>query len=182
MSAPIVDHRSAIESAPSIAMPADSAILTRHSLAIGVGAAAAMAIFYVAVVRGASGSWNHLGNQVRQDWAYLTVIIAGFGTQVSLVAEIRRRHRLDAAMAAAGGTGTGASTTGMVACCAHHLADLVPFIGATGAATFLIDYRVPFMLVGVGVNAVGVFIAARRLRRLRAHTPDRHAHTIGVHL
>lgn len=181
MSAPMVHHRSGSESAPSTTKPADSAIVTRRSLAAGVIAAVVMAVFYGAVVGGASGSWNHLANQARQDWAYLTVIIAGFGTQVALVAELRRRHRLDAAMTAAGGAGAGASTGGMVACCAHHLADILPFIGATGAATFLIDYRVPFMLVGVGVNAVGVFIAARRLQRLQAHTPDRHAHRTGVH-
>ena len=152
------------------------AIVTSRSFAVGALAAAMMGLFYVVVVRGASGSWNHLGNQARQDWAYLTVILAGFGTQVALVAELRRRHRLEGAMTAAGGAGAGASTAGMVACCAHHLADLVPFIGATGAATFFIDYRVPFMLVGIGVNALGVSIAVRRLQRLRAHTPAGHAH------
>ena len=62
----------------------------------------------------------------------------------------------------------GASTVGMVACCAHHLADLAPFIAATGAATFLTDFRVPFMVTGLGVNAVGVLLAARRLH----HTTD----------
>ena len=54
----------------------------------------------------------------------------------------------------------------MVACCAHHLADLLPLLGATGAATFLIDNRVAFMLVGIGVNAVAIGIAVRRLHRL----------------
>ena len=150
--------------------PATSSIVTARSLRTGVIAAAVMAAFYVAVVRGASGSWNHLWNQVREDWAYLAVIIAGFATQVALVAELRHRHRLDAAATAASGVGAGASTAGMVACCAHHLADLLPFLGAAGAATFLIDYRVPFMLVGIGVNAVGVFIAARRLHHFHRHT------------
>jgi hypothetical protein len=53
----------------------------------------------------------------------------------------------------------------MVACCAHHLADLAPFIGATGAAAFLTDYRIPFMVVGIGVNAIGIAVTARRLGR-----------------
>lgn len=76
------------------------------------------------------------------------------------------------AVAAAGGAGAGASTIGMVACCAHHLADVAPFIGATGAAAFLTDYRIPFMVVGIGVNAVGVIVAAQRLGR----APKVHAH------
>ena len=137
--------------------------LTRRSLRSGVVAAVLMAVFYIAVVRGASGSWTHLWDQVRLDWVYLTLILGGFGTQVALIAELRYRHRLDAAATATGGVGAGASTVGMVACCAHHLADLLPFVGATGAAVFLTDYRLPFMLVGIAVNATGVSLAARRL-------------------
>jgi len=60
----------------------------------------------------------------------------------------------------------------MVACCAHHLADLVPFIGATGLAAFLTGYRVPFMLVGIGINALGVTIAARRLHQTAKVHPE----------
>ena len=52
----------------------------------------------------------------------------------------------------------------MVACCAHHLADLVPLVGATGVAAFLLDWRVPLMLTGIAVNVVAVAVAARRLR------------------
>ncbi len=126
-------------------------------------ATAVLALFYVGVVWGASGSFDHLVEQARLDWYYLAVIMGGFGLQVALVSELRRRQRLQRSVAVAGSAGMGASTAGMIACCAHHIADLAPFIGATGAATFLIDYRVPFMIVGVGVNAVGVAIAARRL-------------------
>jgi len=143
--------------------------MTPRSVRAGVLAAASLALFYVVVVAGASGSWQHLTDQAANDWYYLVPIMGGFGVQVALVADLRRRHRLNRSAAAAGGAGAGASTAGMVACCAHHIADLAPFIGATGAATFLIDYRVPFMLVGIGVNAVGVTIAARRLRRANAH-------------
>ena len=139
--------------------------MTRRSVGIGAVAAGALALFYVVVVRGASGSWTHLVDQASADWYYLVPIVGGFGAQVALVAELRRRHRLNAAVAAAGGTGMSASTAGMVACCAHHLADLAPFLGATGAAAFLTDYRVAFMVTGIGVNAAGVTVAARRLRR-----------------
>lgn len=129
-------------------------------------------LVYMVVVAGASGSWDHFTDQARQDWYYLVLIVGGFGTQIALMSELRRRHRLHHGAAAASGAGAGASTVGMVACCAHHIADLAPFIGATGAAVFLTDYRIPFMVVGIGVNAAGVAIAARRLRR----TPPVHAH------
>ena len=141
-----------------------------RSLRAGVSASAALAVFYVVVVWGASGSFSHLVDQGRTDWYYLVPIVAGFGTQVALLSELRRRHRLHHGAAAAGGAGAGASTVGMVACCAHHLADLAPFIGATGAAAFLSDYRIPFMVVGIGVNAIGITVAAYRLGRVpRVH-------------
>lgn len=139
-----------------------------RSWRVGAIAASGLALFYMVVVAGASGSLGHLGDQARRDWYYLVFILAGFGLQVALMAELRRRHRLHHSAAVASGTGSGASAVGMIACCAHHLADLLPFVGATGAAAFLIDYRVPFMAVGIGVNAVGVFVAARRLRRTAA--------------
>ena len=155
--------------APRVARRSAAATpISRRSAATGVLAGFAMAAFYVAMVSGASGSWMHLRAQARQDWPYPGIIITGFTVQVALITELRRRHRLDAADTAAGGLGAGASTGGMVACCAHHLADLLPFVGATGAATFLIAYRIPFMVVGIGVNAVGVFLASRQLQRLNA--------------
>ncbi len=148
--------------------------LVVHPRSIRWGAIAAfgLATFYVAVVWAASGSFDHLVEQVRRDWYFLVAIVGGFGIQVALVSELRRRHRLQHSAAMAGGAGMGASTTGMVACCAHHIADLAPFIGATGAASFLTDYRIPFMVVGIGVNAAGVAIAARRLRHTHAPRPQ----------
>lgn len=143
-----------------------------RSVRAGALAGAGLALFYVVVVRGASGSWAHLADQARGDWYYLVPILGGFATQVALIAELRHRHRLHPTVAAAGGAGAGASTAGMVACCAHHIADLAPFVGATGTAAFLTDYRIPFMVVGIGVNAIGVTIAARRLAR----TPAGHGH------
>jgi len=146
-----------------------------RSLRIGAIAAGGIAMFYVAVVWGASGSFRHLTDQVASDWYLLLPIVLGFGVQVGLLSELRRRQRALRAAAgasaaagatAAGAMGTGASTVGMVACCAHHVADLAPLVGATAAATFLYDYRLPFMLVGIGVNAVAIAIVARRLRRL----------------
>ena len=128
-----------------------------------------LSAFYVAVVWGASGSSGHLVDQIGTDWYYLAPIMAGFGVQVGLVAELRRRHRLMASTTAAGGVGAGASTVGMIACCAHHLADLAPFVGVTGAAAFLTDYRVVFMVVGIGVNAFGIVVAARKLRTMHLH-------------
>lgn len=141
--------------------------MTGRSLRWGVLAAGLLLAFYVVVLAWGSG-WTHLRDQARQDWWLLTPIVAGFGAQVALTAELRRRHRAHH-LNATTGAGTGASAVGMVACCAHHVAELIPLIGATGLAAFLLDWRVPFMVAGIAVNAVAVAIAARRLRDVTRH-------------
>ncbi len=144
-----------------------------RSVRAGILAAAGMAVSYAIVVGGLSGSAAHLADQVAADWYLLVPIVVGFGVQVGLVSELRRRHRLHRAAAAAGVAGAGASTVGMVACCAHHVADLAPFLGATAAATFLADYRLPFMVGGLLVNGIGIAVVARRLRRVGAGVRDK---------
>jgi hypothetical protein len=134
----------------------------------GLLAAGGMAAFYAVVVAGASGSIGHLADQVRTDWYLLAPIVAGFGVQVGLVVELRRRRRLARDTAVAGAAGAGGSTVGMIACCAHHLAEVAPFIAVTGTATFLVTYRLAFMALGLTATAVGIWLAIRRLRGLPA--------------
>jgi hypothetical protein len=120
--------------------------MTARSLRWGLLASAGITVFYMAALV-ASADWQHLSDQARQGWWLLAPIVVGFGTQVALTVELRRRHRAQH-LAATTGAGTSTSVVGMVACCAHHLADLVPLLGATGLAAFLFDWRVPFMLAG----------------------------------
>jgi hypothetical protein len=138
--------------------------VSQVSVVIGAAAAFALGMVY-AVVVGGVGGLAHLAQQAAEDWPWLVLILTGFGAQIAAYAELRRRRRLAATVRAAAGAGGGASAVGMVACCAHHVADLAPLIGVSGAAVFLTTYRLPIMLVGIAVNAVGVTIAIRRLRR-----------------
>jgi hypothetical protein len=50
------------------------------------------------------------------------------------------------------------SAAAMVACCAHHAADVLPLVGLTAAATLLAEYRIPFMLVGLGTTIAGIAV------------------------
>lgn len=56
------------------------------------------------------------------------------------------------------GTSGGTSVTAMVACCIHHVTDVLPVLGLSAAATFLTRYQRPFMLLGLGMNIVGMII------------------------
>jgi len=93
-----------------------------------------------------------------QPW--MSILIVGFGIQVGLYFLLRRGFRLnlnqkkDTKIAA--GTGGAMSGVSMVACCAHHVADVAPILGLTGAAVFLTEYQKEFLILGVVANLAGI--------------------------
>jgi hypothetical protein len=56
------------------------------------------------------------------------------------------------------GTSGGTSVTAMVACCLHHVTDVLPILGLSAAATFLARYQRPFMLAGLSINVLGIAV------------------------
>jgi len=141
--------------------------MTRRSVILGAASGLLLSVVFVAVVGGLGGR-DHLIQQLRADWWLFAPLALGFATQVALMVELRRRHRLAAAASSASiGAGAGVSGVGMIACCAHHVADLAPLAGATGIATFLTGVQRPAMLAGLLVNGVAIAIALRRLGRVR---------------
>ena len=104
-------------------------------------------------------------------------IILGFGVQMALYTILKKRLFVPVASAASSGAITGASGTtsamAMVACCAHHVTDVLPILGLTAAATFLAEYQTAFMLVGLGTTYIGiavmVFILLRERNKAIAH-------------
>jgi hypothetical protein len=68
------------------------------------------------------------------------------------------------AVTAAGG---GVSTAAMVACCVHHVADVLPLVGLSAAAAFLANWKVPFMIAGLGTNLLGITLMLAALARAR---------------
>jgi uncharacterized membrane protein YhaH (DUF805 family) len=140
--------------------------MSSRSVRSGLLGIAGLAAFYLVVVGVASGSIDHLVDQIRSDWWLLAPITAGFGVQVGLMSELRHRHHAASLAAGAASAGAGTSAAGMIACCAHHLAELVPFLGLAGVATTLTAWRTEMMLVGLAVNVIAITLAVRRLRAI----------------
>lgn len=134
------------------------------SLLVGAAAAGVLVALYAGLL-GILGGAEHLAQQAVQDWPWLVVLIGGFGLQVTLVGELRHRQRLSAQTGTAAGASAGTSLVAMAACCAHHVADLLPLIGATGLAVFLTSYRTPLLVVGVVSTAIGIGLSVRRLNQ-----------------
>jgi hypothetical protein len=59
----------------------------------------------------------------------------------------------------------GVSTTSMVACCAHHITDIAPFLGVAAATVFLTRFQEAFLALGVASNAIGIVIMLRIIKK-----------------
>ncbi|MDQ7842392.1 MAG: hypothetical protein QN141_03650 [Armatimonadota bacterium] len=138
-----------------------------RSIRIGVLSTGGLIAGYSLIVGLSSRSWPHLLSQWRADLWFIVLVAVGFGAQTTLYTHVRRTLRADGtgAVVAAGGTAT--STTAMVACCLHHLADAVPFIGLSAAATFLIRYKLYVVVLSLAANAAGILLMLRALRHAR---------------
>lgn len=97
-----------------------------------------------------------------EDRWFVLPIILGFGVQSSLYIILKKQLFIPVAQTGASGAMTGASggvsTAAMVACCAHHVADVLPILGLTAAAAFLAEYRIVFMIVGLGMTYFGIVV------------------------
>ncbi len=145
------------------------AVTRRAALSIAFGAlgAAALIGLYLGLVTWAQGA-EHALELLWGDRVFVGLISAGFGTQVGLFTYLRLLQRAMARESVAlAGAGTATSSVSMVACCAHHLADVLPILGLSGLAVFLVELRTPLMLLGIATNLVGIAVMLRQLRRIR---------------
>ncbi|MCC6173853.1 MAG: heavy-metal-associated domain-containing protein [Chloroflexi bacterium] len=131
-------------------------------LAIGGMAAAGLFGLYLGLVTLTQG-WTHATELLAEDLWFVLPIMLGFGTQVGLFTFLR----LLRASASAGGVAasTGTSTAAMLACCAHHVVDVLPVIGLSGAALFLSAYKAQLLWLGLGMNMSGVAYLLWQLQR-----------------
>lgn len=141
-------------------------------LGAGVAGAGFLAVIYLGIVSLAE-SPQHAFDLFWQDRLIVIPIILGFGIQMGLYVILKKRLFAPVAYTGPSGALTGASgatsTLAMVACCAHHVTDVLPILGLTAATTFLAQYRLTFMVVGLSMTLFGIglmlFILVRERRK-----------------
>lgn len=116
---------------------------------------------YFGILTWAQG-WTYASGQfILNRWYVLPIWIA-FGIQAALYSILRFRLFLPTNSTghagAVMGTSGSTSVTAMVACCLHHVTDVLPVLGLGAAATFLTRYQRPFMLVGLGTEIIGILV------------------------
>ena len=155
-------------------------ITTRVRIVWPIGTGLAGAIFLAAVyfvVASLAESPKHALELFWQDRLIVIPIVLGFGIQVALYTILKKRLFVPVANTGPSGPLMGAggatSAVAMVACCAHHVTDVLPILGLTAATAFLAQYRVVFMWVGLATTLLGVaimlIILIRERRRVMHH-------------
>jgi hypothetical protein len=125
---------------------------------------------YLAIVSAAE-SFQHAVALFWQDRVLVILIILGFGIQSALYVILKKRLFVPTAAAGSSGKLMGAggatSTLAMVACCAHHIADVAPVLGLSAAMTFMAQYQTAFMVLGLGMNMLGIGVMVHILIEAR---------------
>ena len=143
-----------------------------------------MAVLYFGIVSAVESPDHALDFFVQDLWIVIPIIL-GFGVQVALYTILKLRLFISPQLASnpalsqsnqVASSGLGASgatsTMAMVACCAHHVTDILPILGLTAATAFLAQYRLWFMWIGLGMTLIGIvymlFVLFRE-KRMFAH-------------
>lgn len=131
------------------------------SASSGLAAAFGLLGFYFITMRIFTGSWTVAWSQFKQLWYYMIPLTTGFGIQVGLFTYLKKyfdykKNRLIAANSTT-------STLAMIACCTHHLTDILPFLGLTVLSSLLIQFQKPILFLGIISNGVGIILLVRRI-------------------
>lgn len=115
-----------------------------------------LSVFFIILI--IFNSVEHVIDQFLLYWYYILILSLGFGLQVGLYSYSRqelKNKNLGAektSLMASGGLSGGS----MVACCLHHLTDVLPILGISALSIFLIKYQVAFFLIGIASNLIGL--------------------------
>ena len=117
------------------------------------------------IVMTALGGVNAAVSQFFALWYFMLPLAAGFGIQVGLYTKLKQAIRQKShASLATSGTSAG---VGMLACCAHHATDVLPFLGLSAATVWFARYQIPILMASLTINAVGILVMVRHVRKIQ---------------
>lgn len=130
----------------------------------GLMAGMALLLVYFGLLTFAN-SFSHALQQFKDMWYWIALLVAGFGTQAGLYVYIRGAFRIGAAATSSLTAAGGLSTTSMVACCAHHLTNVIPILSISAAAVFLTRFQTSFIVLGVLSNLIGINVMLKIIQQ-----------------
>jgi|SRR3989344_4033248 len=139
----------------------------KRAILHGFLAGIALLAVYFLVMGLASGSWDYTVNQLVNLRYWIGALILGFGIQVGLYSYLKNCHKETKLGQGAVVAGTGTSSVAMLACCAHHLTDILPLLGLSAVSLVLVKYQTWFLSLGILSNLVGISLMGRQVWRMK---------------
>ena len=138
--------------------------LKTKSLFWGVIAGLGMSLFYLGIMFLTMKSAHVVWFNFIQFWYLIIGIIIGFGVQIGLWVYVKNYPQHNGTGAVAGVSGA-TSGSAMLACCAHHVADILPILGFVGIGAWLTQYQRPILILGLSINILGIMYMLRVLEK-----------------
>ena len=114
-------------------------------------------VIYILIIFIATKDIQHVIEQFSAFKYWIIALVLGFGIQMSFFWYIRSgMHLAGSSSNAALAAGASTSTVAMVACCLHHLTDILPILGLSAAALFLSKYQSYLFALGIISNIAGI--------------------------
>jgi len=128
---------------------------------IGISGAIGVFIIFWGILMLVNKSFNAALQEFSRVWYWSVLLSSGFGFQLGLYSYIRSRvhKKFTGATAEVAASGT-ISTGSMIACCAHALVNILPILGISAVAMFLVRFQLPLILIGVFSNLIGITMMA----------------------
>lgn len=133
-----------------------------NSLLYGLLAGLGLLLFYLSIVSVFQGI-QFAFIDLRSLWYLILPLAAGFGTQIGLYTSIKHTAEVTGTVAGTGGLSAGS----MVACCSHFLFNIIPIVGFSGVAIFLMKYQPAFLGAGIIANIIGISIMVKHKRGMK---------------
>ena len=147
--------------------------LVKKPLLYGLMSSLALIGLYFIILTFAN-SFQHAIQEFIKMWYWILLLVIGFGIQISLYVyvrgfiKVRNIVGINESVVATGSI----STTSMVACCVHHLTDVIPILGLSAVAIFLDKYQLLFIVIGILSNLIGIIGMLRIIQKHGLHIDD----------
>jgi Co/Zn/Cd efflux system component len=144
--------------------------LLKNPFVFGASAGILVVIFNISIASLAEGSFEKGYQVFLTNGIFVYLIPLAVGVQMGLF----RYHRNITTGNIAGSekmglAGSATSSLTMVACCLHHVSDILPSIGLIlAASSFLIQYKDAIIIIGLLANVAGSIYIARAIIKDRS--------------
>lgn len=147
----------------------------KKEIVYGSLASVGLLLFYFLVMTISSANLSATVSQFKQLWYWMITLSLGFGIQVGLFTRLKNIIKNSPTTNQAGAitaASTGTSSASMIACCAHHLSEVLPIIGLSGFAIFLTRYQIPIIVFGIAMNLLGIIYMLKTIAKIKTHVKN----------